>query len=79
MIEKLALFTDIRAYICIGGVKNSVQEVELRKKPDVVVATPGRMLDHLRNAPGIGFEGLEILVLDEVRSLLALLVQKCKC
>jgi superfamily II DNA/RNA helicase len=29
-----------------------VQEIELRKKPDVVVATPGRMLDHLRNAHG---------------------------
>jgi hypothetical protein len=27
MIEKLALFTDIRAYICIGGVKNNIQVV----------------------------------------------------
>jgi hypothetical protein len=29
-----------------------IQEIELRKKPDVIVATPGRMLDHLRNAHG---------------------------
>jgi len=70
MVEKLAQFTDIRAFIVIGGVKNAVQEQELRKKPDVVVATPGRMIDHLRNAPGIGFEGLEILVLDEADRLL---------
>ena len=70
MIEKLAQFTDIRSYIVIGGVKNAVQEQELRKKPDVVVATPGRMIDHLRNAPGIGFEGVEILVLDEADRLL---------
>ena len=34
------------------------------------MATPGRMIDHLRNAPGIGFEGLEILVLDEADRLL---------
>jgi ATP-dependent RNA helicase DDX27 len=35
-----------------------------------VVATPGRMIDHLRNAPGIGFEAVEILVLDEADRLL---------
>ncbi|EKX33294.1 hypothetical protein GUITHDRAFT_81602 [Guillardia theta CCMP2712] len=70
MMEKLAAFTDIRCYIVIGGVKNQLQETELRKKPDVVVATPGRMIDHLRNAPGIGFEALEILVLDEADRLL---------
>lgn len=70
MIEKLAQFTDIRSYIVIGGVKNALQEQELRKKPDVVVATPGRMIDHLRNAPGIGFEAVEILVLDEADRLL---------
>ncbi len=34
------------------GVPCQVQEIELRKKPDVIVATPGRMLDHLRNAHG---------------------------
>ncbi|KAJ1495442.1 P-loop containing nucleoside triphosphate hydrolase protein [Baffinella frigidus] len=37
-------------------------QVELRKKPDVIVATPGRMIDHLRNTPGVGLEGLEILM-----------------
>ena len=70
MIENLAQFTDIRCYIVIGGVKNQVQEIELRKKPDVVVATPGRMLDHLRNAAGISLDGLEILILDEADRLL---------
>ena len=70
MMEKLAQFTDIRCYIVIGGVKNQLQEVELRKKPDVIVATPGRMIDHLRNTPGVGLEGLEILVLDEADRLL---------
>ena len=70
MMERLAQFTDIRCYIVIGGVSNKLQEVELRKKPDVVVATPGRMIDHLRNSPGVGIEGLEILVLDEADRLL---------
>ena len=39
-----------------------LQEVELRKKPDIVVATPGRMIDHLRNTPGIGLEGACVCV-----------------
>lgn len=70
MIEKLAQFTDIRACLVVGGLSNKVQEVALRTHPDIVVATPGRMLDHLSNAVSVGLEELAILVLDEADRLL---------
>ena len=33
--------------------------------PDVVVATPGRLIDHLHNSPNFSLDSIEILVLDE--------------
>ena len=37
----------------------------LRMGPDVVIATPGRLIDHLHNAPNFSLDSIEILVLDE--------------
>ena len=48
-----------------GGLENKGQEVALRKNPDVIVATPGRLVDHLRNTPSFSLQNIEILVLDE--------------
>lgn len=42
-----------------------VQASVLRKSPEVVVATPGRLIDHLRNTQSVGLEDLAVLVLDE--------------
>lgn len=33
--------------------------------PDIVIATPGRLIDHLHNAPNFSLASIEILVLDE--------------
>ena len=53
----------------IGGVAAGPQEYALRRGVDIVVATPGRLLDHLRS--GIAsFEHLEVLVLDEADRML---------
>ncbi len=49
----------------IGGLDSKSQEAALRKNPDVVVATPGRLVDHLHNAPSFSLSTVEILVLDE--------------
>ena len=50
---------------CSGGLESKGQEAALRNHPDVVIATPGRLVDHLLNAPGFSLQTVEILVLDE--------------
>jgi hypothetical protein len=40
--------------------------------PDIVVATPGRMIDHLRNSMSVDLEDLAVLILDEADRLLEL-------
>lgn len=72
MIERLAQFTDIRCCLVVGGLSSKVQEVGLRSHPDIVVATPGRMIDHLHNTHSVGLEDLAILILDEADRLLEL-------
>jgi len=64
MMEKLAQF-HIRLCLVAGGLSIKAQEAALRTRPDVVVATPGRMVDHLRNSQSVGLEDLAILILDE--------------
>ena len=47
------------------------QEAALRNRPDIVIATPGRLIDHLRNSPTFSLEALDILVLDEADRMLS--------
>jgi len=49
----------------VGGLDIKAQEAALRQSPDIVVATPGRLIDHLRNAPSFNLADIEVLVLDE--------------
>ncbi len=46
------------------------QEAALRLAPDIVIATPGRLIDHLHNAPNFNLHNIEVLVLDEADRLL---------
>lgn len=48
-----------------GGLDSKVQEAALRKGPDIVIATPGRLVDHLHNTPSFSLQTVEIIVLDE--------------
>jgi ATP-dependent RNA helicase RhlE len=52
-----------------GGVGLEPQEKALRRGVDVVVATPGRLIDHLERH-NVSFENLEVLVLDEADRML---------
>lgn len=42
-----------------------LQESILRKNPDIVIATPGRLIDHLTNTPTFSLDTIEVLILDE--------------
>lgn len=67
---KLAAFTDIKFALTVGGLSLKVQEQELRQRPDVIIATPGRFIDHMRNSTGFSVEAIEIFVMDEADRML---------
>lgn len=60
---------DLRATVVFGGVKINPQMMKLRKGVDILVATPGRLLD-LYQQNAVKFEQLEVLVLDEADRML---------
>ena len=67
---KLASFTDITFCQLVGGFSLREQENVLKKRPDVIIATPGRFIDHMRNSASFTVDTLEILVLDEADRML---------
>jgi ATP-dependent RNA helicase RhlE len=64
----LGRFTHLRPLVVHGGVGYGHQRTELRRGVDVIVATPGRLLDFMHE--GLRFDTLEVLVLDEVDRML---------
>ena len=67
--EMLARHTNLRAMAIYGGVSMPPQERALRKGVDLVVACPGRLLDHMQY-PYARLAGLEMLVYDEADRML---------
>lgn len=66
----LCKYTSIQMCLAAGGLDSKVQEAILRKNPDVIIATPGRLIDHLHNTPSFTLQTIEILVLDEADRML---------
>lgn len=67
----LARYTDIRFCLCVGGLSLKLQEAELKTRPDVLVVTPGRLIDHIRNTPNFNLmDSIEILIIDEADRVL---------
>jgi ATP-dependent RNA helicase DDX27 len=60
----------VRAALIVGGLSLKQQEAELRARPDIVIATPGRLLDHIRNSLAVHCDAVDVLVLDEADRLL---------
>jgi ATP-dependent RNA helicase DDX27 len=69
--EKLGTFTDVRSALIVGGLSLKAQEATLRTRPDIVVATPGRLIDHLRNSRSFSLDALDVLILDEADRMLS--------
>ncbi len=68
-IAHLARHTPVKSATVFGGVKPGKQEQAIRSGVDIVVATPGRLLDLMRN-PWARFNHLELLVIDEADRML---------
>ncbi|CDK25686.1 unnamed protein product [Kuraishia capsulata CBS 1993] len=56
--------------LAVGGLNLRQQEQELKQRPDIVIATPGRFIDHIRNSASFNVDSLEILVVDEADRML---------
>jgi superfamily II DNA/RNA helicase len=68
-INKLGKSTGIRSIAVYGGVNISQQVVNLRNKAEIVVACPGRLLDHIWRGT-VDMTHIEILVIDEADRML---------
>ncbi|XP_062853558.1 probable ATP-dependent RNA helicase DDX27 [Trichomycterus rosablanca] len=68
--RQLAQFTSISTCLAVGGLDLKSQEVALRVGPDILIATPGRLIDHLHNTPSFELSQIEVLILDEADRML---------
>ena len=69
-MQDLATHTPVSGAAIFGGVGMGPQEHALRRGTDVIVACPGRLLDHLQSGNYTDFSALEVLVLDEADRML---------
>jgi len=67
----LAQYTDIKTAVIIGGEDPKYQIKALQAYPDIVIATPGRLLEHVKRDV-IVLDAINILVLDEADRMLAM-------
>jgi ATP-dependent RNA helicase RhlE len=68
-VREYGCFLPFKSTVIFGGVSINPQIAKLRKGVDIVVATPGRLLDHLQRRT-IDLSGIEMLVLDEADRML---------
>lgn len=68
-INKIAQFKNISALPIYGGQDITRQIKALKKRPQIIVATPGRFMDHMRRRT-IRLDAIEIVVLDEADEML---------
>lgn len=68
-ISDYAKYLDIDSTVVYGGVPIEPQEWMLRRNPDILVATPGRLIDHMWRG-NIDYRNTEYLVLDEADRML---------
>ncbi|EPB75907.1 DEAD/DEAH box helicase [Ancylostoma ceylanicum] len=53
-------YRSLQTLLFSGGLDLKTQEAALRSSPDVVVATPGRLIDHLHNSPSFSLNSIEV-------------------
>ncbi|XP_074647535.1 putative ATP-dependent RNA helicase DDX27 [Tubulanus polymorphus] len=68
--KQLAQHSNIEVCLSAGGLDLKSQEAALRLGPDIVIATPGRLIDHVHNSPNFDLHNVEVLILDEADRML---------
>lgn len=72
VVEALGTTMGATSLCIVGGVPITQQSIALGRNPHILVATPGRLLDHLTNTKGFNLRNLQYLVLDEADRMLSL-------
>jgi superfamily II DNA/RNA helicase len=67
--EALAKFTKVQAACITGGAEYKYQTAMFRKNPEIIIATPGRLIEHLQKSSDL-MSDVEMLVLDEADRML---------
>lgn len=75
-IEKVLKYHDLSYGIAIGGEDRKKEAKKLAAGINILVATPGRLLDHLRNTKKFLFKNLKMLVIDEADRILEIGFEK---
>ena len=70
VVSQLAEAHNLTHGLIMGGANRKTEETKLVKGLAIVVATPGRRLDHLQNTKGFTYENLQCLVIDEADRIL---------
>tara|TARA_R110002096_G_scaffold115212_1_gene249472 strand:+ start:1203 stop:2522 length:1320 start_codon:yes stop_codon:yes gene_type:complete len=68
-VREYSKYVDIRSTVVFGGVKAASQIKTLRQGVDILVATPGRLLD-LHDQKAVSFKRVDVLILDEADRML---------
>ena len=68
-VREYSTHLDIRSAVIFGGVKAASQIATLRRGVDILVATPGRLLD-LHDQKAVSFKRIDVLILDEADRML---------
>ncbi|MQM01700.1 hypothetical protein Taro_034464, partial [Colocasia esculenta] len=67
--KELGKFTDLGTSLLVGGDSMEDQFEELAQNPDIIIATPGRLMHHLTEIEGMSLRTVEYVVFDEADSL----------
>jgi len=67
--DQLAAFSSIKSGLVIGGEPFKYQIASIRRNPEIIIATPGRLVEHIEKKT-TDFSDLEVLVLDEADRML---------
>jgi ATP-dependent RNA helicase DDX47/RRP3 len=70
--EALGADIALATVVLMGGMDMATQTLALSKKPHVIVASPGRLVDHLTTTKGFHISGIKYLVMDEADRLLSM-------
>ncbi|KAK7586172.1 hypothetical protein V9T40_004048 [Parthenolecanium corni] len=68
--EALGAGLGVQCAVIVGGMDMMSQALTLAKKPHIIIATPGRLVDHLQNTKGFSLRALRFLIMDEADRIL---------